>query len=52
MAKNFADIYNDVNDSIALEQKFFIKEEVAGLRGVQVDPVGTDFFFKIGRAHV
>ena len=45
MAKNFADLYNDVNDSIALEQKFFIKEET--IRGTQVDPVGTDFFFTL-----
>ena len=45
MAKNFADIYNDVNDSIALEQKFFIKEET--LRGTQVDPAGADFFFTL-----
>ena len=45
MAKNFADIYNDNNDSIALEQKFFIKEE--SLRGTFVAPVGADFIFTL-----
>lgn len=45
MAKNFADIYNDTSDSIALEQKFFIKEE--SQRGTFVAPIGSDFIFSI-----
>ena len=45
MAKNFADIYNDSSDSIALEQKFFIKEET--VRGTFVAPVGADFIFTL-----
>jgi len=47
MAKNFADIYNDTSDSIALEQKFFVKEEVAGARGTFVAPTGADFIFTL-----
>ena len=45
MAKNFADIYNDNSDSIALEQKFFIKEET--VRGSFVAPVGADFIYTL-----
>lgn len=45
MAKNFADIYNDNSDSIALEQKFFIKEE--SIRGSFVAPVGADFIYSL-----
>jgi hypothetical protein len=45
MAKNFANIYNDTGDSIALEQKFFLKEEVT--RGTFVAPVGADFIFTL-----
>lgn len=45
MAKNYAAIYASGNDSSALEQKFFIKQE--SLRGTLAVPVGTDFFFTI-----
>lgn len=42
MAKNFKNIYNTGNDASALEQKFFLKEEVS--RGTLIAPAGTDFF--------
>ena len=45
MAKNFADIYNNTGDSIALEQKFFLKEETS--RGTFAIPVGADFLFTL-----
>ena len=45
MAKNYASIYNSANDSIALEQKFYLKAETT--RGEMVFPVGTDHFLSI-----
>ncbi|MEY2859124.1 MAG: hypothetical protein RLZZ74_3437 [Cyanobacteriota bacterium] len=45
MAKNYADLYNLSGDSIALEQRFYIKQEASNLRGVAVAPTGADFFF-------
>lgn len=45
MAKNYANIYNSTNDSISLEQRFYIKEEVT--RGTMVYPATTDFFFTL-----
>lgn len=45
MAKDFAAIYNSANDSSALEQKVFIKEEVT--RGVMVPPTGSDFILQL-----
>jgi hypothetical protein len=44
--KNFADIYNSTNDSIALEQKFYLKEETT--RGTLLAPTGADFFYTLG----
>jgi len=45
MAKNYASIYNSANDSIALDQKFYIKLESS--RGTMVFPLGTDHFLTI-----
>jgi hypothetical protein len=43
MAKNYADLYNYSGDSIALEQRFYIKEETT--RGTLIAPTDADFFF-------
>lgn len=43
MAKNYADLYNYSGDSIALEQRFYVKEETT--RGTLIAPTGADFFF-------
>jgi len=45
MGKNFADIYASSNDAIALEQKFFLKEEVT--RGLAAVPAATDFLYTL-----
>jgi len=45
MTKNFATIYASPNDAIALEQKFFLKEE--GTRGVLAVPLAADFLFTL-----
>jgi hypothetical protein len=45
MAKDFAAIYASQNDAIALEQKFFLKEEVT--RGTLIAPAATDFLFTL-----
>lgn len=45
MAKNYKDIYNSGNVSIALEQRFYIKEE--SVRGTFQAPGNTDFFFTL-----
>lgn len=50
MAKNYAAIYNSTNDSIALEQKIFVKEEIT--RGVLAVPTGADFIFTLNGASV
>lgn len=50
MAKNYASIYASPNDSIALEQKIFIKEE--SVRGVITAPTGADFIFTLNGASV
>lgn len=50
MAKNYAAIYNSPNDSIALEQKIFIKEE--SVRGVLIAPTGADFIYTLNGASV
>jgi hypothetical protein len=44
--KNYADIYNSTNDAIALEQKWYIKEETT--RGTLIAPTDSDFFFTLG----
>jgi len=46
MAKNFAAIYADAGDSKAIEQKFFVKEEVT--KGLFVAPAGTDHLIHTG----
>ena len=46
MAKNFATIFANTGDSIALEQKFFAVEEVT--KGTLVGPTDSDFFFTQG----
>lgn len=43
--KNFASIYASGNDSSALEQRFFIKEEVS--RGTVIAPTGADFIYTL-----
>lgn len=48
--KNFSSIYEGDNDSIALEQKFFIKEETT--RGSLEIPTGDDFLFTLGGGSV
>ena len=45
MAKDYASIYNSANDSISLEQRFYLKEE--STRGVMVFPAGTDHFLAL-----
>lgn len=46
MAKNYADIYNSDNVSIALEQRWYVKEETT--RGELVSPTGADFLYTLG----
>jgi hypothetical protein len=48
--KNYASIYSSGNDSIALEQKIFIKEE--SVRGVLQSPTGADFIYTLNGASV
>ncbi len=50
MAKDFGAIYNSQNDAIALEQRFFIKEETT--RGVLNAPVDGDFFYTVSGGSV
>lgn len=50
MAKNFAALYTSVNDSIALEQKIFLKEE--SVRGVLAIPTATDFLYTLSGGSV
>jgi hypothetical protein len=45
MAKNYVSLYEGGNDSIALEQKIFIKKET--VRGQLVTPAGTDFIYHL-----
>ncbi len=44
--KNFADLYNSTNDSLALEQRFYAKLE--GTKGSLQAPVDADFFYTLG----
>lgn len=46
MAKNYASIYASSNDSTALIQKFYLKEETT--RGTLAIPAGTDYFYVLG----
>jgi hypothetical protein len=50
MAKNYASIYASTNDSSALEQAFFIKQEVT--KGVIVPPTGTDFIYTLAGGNI
>lgn len=43
--KNYADLYNSENDSIALEQRWYVKEEVT--RGTLIGPTDADFVFML-----
>lgn len=45
MTKNFADNYNSTNDSVALNQRIFLKEE--SVRGTISLPLATDFFYQL-----
>lgn len=45
MSKNYADIYNSVNDSIALAQRWYVKQETT--RGTFVAPTGADFIYTL-----
>lgn len=45
MAKNFAAIYNGDNPSSALNQSFFVKEEV--VKGVGIVPAAIDFLYTV-----
>lgn len=46
MAKNYATIYASGNDSVALEQAFFLKLESS--RGSLIAPASTDFLYTLG----
>ena len=50
MAKNYADIYNSANVAIALEQRFYIKQEL--VRGELRIPTDDDFFFTLAGGSV
>jgi hypothetical protein len=50
MAKNYPSLYASSNDSIALEQKIFLKLET--VRGTMALPAGTDFIYTLGGASV
>lgn len=52
MAKNFAAIYSSGNDSNALNQRIFIKEELLGARGQLVLPTPADFIYHLEGASV
>ncbi len=45
MSKNYAALYNSAQDSISLEQRFYIKKEVS--YGVLTYPEDADFFFHL-----
>ena len=45
MAKNYASIYSDVNDSSALEQRVFLVQE--STKGVIATPSSTDFLYTL-----
>lgn len=45
MSKNFAALYASANDSIALDQKFYLKQETT--RGTLIAPTGADFLFTL-----
>jgi len=52
MSKNFATNYASPNDSIALEQKIFIKEEPTITRGTLEPPTGADFLYTLNGGSV
>jgi len=50
MAKNYVNIYEGNNDSYAIEQKIFIKQEAS--RGTLQLPAGSDFIFHVAGGSV
>lgn len=50
MAKNFATIYASENDSSALNQEFYLKQETT--RGQYIAPTATDFFYALAGSAV
>ena len=50
MAKSYPSLYASGNDSIALEQKMFLKVE--SVRGTMALPTGADFLFHVGGGSV
>lgn len=50
MAKNYADLYNFTGDSVALEQRFYIKEETT--KAQLIAPTDADFFFTMQGGNV
>jgi hypothetical protein len=50
MARNYKSIYSSPNDSIALEQAFYLKKETTA--GTLIAPTATDFLFTLGGGSV
>jgi hypothetical protein len=50
MSKNFPALHASANDSVALEQKIYVKLE--SVRGTMVLPTGSDFIYHIGGGSV
>lgn len=48
--KNFANIYTSTNDAIALEQRFYVKQETTN--GELIAPTGADFLFTLGGGQI
>ena len=46
MAKNYAALYDSTNDSSALEQRFYLKQE--STKGNFIAPQNSDFFYTLG----
>lgn len=46
MSKNYASIYSSTNDSIALEQRWYVKTETT--KGTMIAPQNTDFLWTLG----
>lgn len=50
MAKNYADVYNQVGESSAVVQRFFLKVESS--RGTLSAPTGADFFYTLDGGNI
>lgn len=50
MSKNYASIYNSTNDSVALDQRFYLKLEA--VKGQLTAPLDADFLFTLGGGSV